>query len=371
MLEEKAMMPIAATRREVADQPQTVARVLSALEKEVRQLAQTLAERQTKQILASGSGDSWFAAQAARLAWEQYAGLPLEPHQAYEYAAYGRPDVDEHTAHLIISSSGRPTTTWDALDRALASPAYVVGITDNEAPGNPFVSRPPTALVPGAVKAGWPTQTTTATIALLIDLAIGLGAARGYLPANEAARLARELRNVVGQMGETLAASAGWAERLAPTLADQRLYTLVGGGPSFAVAQTGAALLAEGPQEVGVALTVEEFHHALRIATLFKGEPVILVAPAGNSEARCRDTARVVREWGARLIVLATAASLRGMEDLLDGPDLAGMEDGLRLPDVAEPLSPLLTLLPLQALSIALAAQKVAGGYKRPETVPL
>ena len=362
MLEEKAMMPIAATRQEVAGQPQAVARVLAALEKQVRQLAETLAERQTKQILASGSGDSWFAAQAVRLAWEQYAGLPLEAYQAYEYAAYGRPGGDERTAHLIISSSGRPTTTWDALDRALASPGYVVGITDNEAPDNPFLTRPPAALVPGAVKAGWPTQTTTATIAVLIDLAIALGAARGHLPANEAARLSRELRTVGGQMATVLAASAGWAERLAPTLAGQRLYTLVGGGPSFAVAQTGAALLAEGPQEVGIALTVEEFHHGLRIATLQSGEPVILVAAAGNSAPRCHDTARVVREWGARLIVLATP----GTEDLLDGS-----EDGLRLPEIAEPLSPLLTLLPLQMLSIALAAQKVAAGYRRPETVPL
>ena len=361
MPDEQAMMPIAATRQEIAGQPQFVARVLGEREEQVRELAQTLAARDTAQILACGSGDSWFAAQAVRLAWEQLAGLPFEAYQAYEYAAYGRPGEDVRTAHFVISSSGRPTTTWDALDRALASEAYVVGITDSAAPDNPFVSKPASALIPGAVKAGWPTQTTTATIAVLLDLAIATGAARGYLAASEAARLARALRAVAEQMGAVQAASAGWAERQAATLGGQRLYTLVGGGPSFAVCQIGSALLAEGPQEMGVAIPVEEFHHALRIATLREGEPVILVAPAGHSAARCRDTARVVRRWGARLIPLVTPEH----EDLLDESG-----DGLQLPTVFEPFSPLLTVLPLQLLSLALASKKVDGGYRRPESVP-
>lgn len=361
MSDERAMMPIAATRQEVATQPQVVARVLDAQEQHVKALAQTLAERETGQVLASGSGDSWFAAQAVRLAWEQLAGLPFEVYQAYEYAAYGRPGENGRTAHFVISSSGRPTTTWDALERALESGAYVVGVTDNASPENPFVSRPHGALVPGAVKAGWPTQTTTATMALLLDLAIATGKARGHLAADEAARQARALRATARQMVAVLADAVAWAERLAPSLAAQCLYTLVGGGPSFAVAQMGSALLAEGPQEVGLPLAVEEFHHALRVATIGEAEPVILIAPGGRSAHRCRDTARVVREWGAQLLPLVTPE----LESLLDES-----RNGLLLPQLSEPFSPLLTVLPLQALSIALASQKVEGGYHRPEAVP-
>jgi glucosamine 6-phosphate synthetase-like amidotransferase/phosphosugar isomerase protein len=361
MSDEQAMMPVAATREEVAAQPQFVMRVLEEWEGEIRALAQTLVERGTTQVLASGSGDSWFAAQAVRLAWEQMAGLPFEAQQAYEYAAYGRPDEGAHTAHFVISSSGRPTTTWDALDRALAAQAYVVGVTDNEAPDNPFVAKPHTALVPGAVKAGWPTQTTTATMAILLDLAIATGEARGHLSREEGARLARKLRTTARQMSAVQSASAGWTERLARTLGGKRLFTLVGGGPSYAVCQMGSALLAEGPQEVGLAIPVEEFHHALRIATLHEAETVILVAPAGQSAERCRDTARVVRQWGVRLIALLTAEH----EDWLDEGG-----DGLLLPAVPESFSPLLTVLPLQLLSIALANNKVESGYQRPRSVP-
>lgn len=361
MSDERAMMPIGATRSEVAAQPEVITRVLTDLKQEVRQLARALAERGTSQVLAMGSGDSWFAAQAIRLAFERYAGVLMEPLQAYEYAAYGRPAVDQRTAIIVISSSGRPTTTWDALDRALASPAYVIGVTDKPSAENPFVARPHAALVPAAAKVGWPTQTTTATIALLLDLAIALGRERGYLEAAEAARLDAALRTMAPALVALLAASEPWAESLAPTLAGQRVYTLVGGGPSYAVAQVGSALLAEGPQEIGIPLTVEEFHHGLRVATLEKGEPVILIAPAGETAQRARDTARSVNAWGARLIALATS----GTRDLLETSP-----DGLLLPDVEEPLSPLLTLLPLQALSVQLAAQKVASGYQRPEAVP-
>jgi glucosamine 6-phosphate synthetase-like amidotransferase/phosphosugar isomerase protein len=361
MSDETALMPIAPTRIEVQAQPQVVARVLREMGRSIRDLAQTLVERQVNLVLASGSGDSWFAAQAVRLAWERYAGVPFEALQAYEYATYGRPGEDRQTAHIIISSSGRPTTTWDALDRALDTPAYVVGVTDNPAPDNPFVAKPPCVLIPGAHKVGWPAQTTTATIAVLIDLAIAFGLARGHLDEREASHVSGILQQIPEQMAGVLEQSVPWAEALAPALAKRRLYTFVGGGPSYGVAQTGAALMAEGPQEFGLALAVEEFHHGLRIGTLAQGDPVVLIAPTGGGESRCRDTAYSVRQWGARLVPLVMA----GTADLIESPG-----EGLLLPDVPEPLSPLLTLLPLHALSIALAEQKVAGGYQRPEGVP-
>ena len=137
MSDDKALMPISATRQEVSDQPKVIAGVLERLKPQIVEIAQTFADRQINQVAASGSGDSWFAAQAVRLAWERYAGVPFEAMQAYEYAAYGRIGNDGRTAHFVISSSGRPTTTWDALDRALGTAALVVGITDNPAASNP------------------------------------------------------------------------------------------------------------------------------------------------------------------------------------------------------------------------------------------
>lgn len=361
MSDAQTIMPLADTRREVGEQPLVLARVLHDLREPVRQLAATLAARQTTHLFLLGSGDSWFAGQAARLAVEQYAGLPAEPLQAYEYAAYGHPGFDAHSAAIVISSSGRPTTTWDALDRALASPAYVVGISDRPYAGNPFVEKPAVALVPGAQKKGLPAQTTTAAIALLIDLAIELGRANGHLTSGQADDHSAELRQMPGRMAQVLADSARVSEALVAGLADCHTYTLIGGGPSLAVAHIGGALLAEGPQRSGLPLPVEEFHHSLRFAVIAKGEPVILIAPTGQVSPRNLDTARSLHNWGARLIAIVDAA---------DAAITPLADTVFTLPVVPEPMSPLLSLLPLHTLALQLGEQSVAAGHQRPAEVP-
>ena len=73
MYDEQSMMPIAATRREVAAQPEVVARVLAEQSTAIRDLAQRLAARATRQIVLLGSGDSWFAGLGCRLAFETYS----------------------------------------------------------------------------------------------------------------------------------------------------------------------------------------------------------------------------------------------------------------------------------------------------------
>jgi glucosamine 6-phosphate synthetase-like amidotransferase/phosphosugar isomerase protein len=364
MSDEEAMMPISATRREAAAQPEVIVRVLTELAAPVRELAQLLAARGTRQIVLVGSGDSWFAGMACRLAFEAYSGLETEAIQAYEYAAHGHPGVDAETAVIVISSSGRPTTTWNALDRALLTPAYVVGITDNPYAGNPFSERVHTALLPGAAKVGWPAQTTSATIALLIMLAVELGRARGRIDDAAADLLGEQLLAIPGAMRSALGASAGWADELIGRMgapAARRIYTFVGSGPSLGVAYTGMALLAEGPQEVGIAIAAEEFHHGLHIATIARDDVVVLVAPTGAGSARMLDTARSVSSWGAQLVAIVDT-----QDEAIRG--LAGSV--FELPSVPEPLSPLLTLMPLHQLSIQLAAQKVASGYQRPRSVP-
>lgn len=354
-------MPIESTREEVAAQPEVIGRVLKELDEQIEALAQKMVSRNINYVLASGSGDSWFAAQAVKLAWERYADVPFDPQQAYEFAAYGRPGDASQTAHFVISSSGRPTTTWDALDLAIDSGAMVIGVTDNPADTNPFVTRPPDSLIPKGSKAGWPCQTTSATIAALTSLAIAFGNAKGAIDKAKAADLKNQLKQIPAQMEKVLADSKAWANVLVDKVGIDRNFTFTGGGPSWAIAQNGSALLAAGPQTPGMPLTAEEFHHALRIGVVQQGEPVIVINPSGDTQSRGADSARVVSEWGGNLALIATPRSA----------DLT-KEEAIRIviPEVAEPFSPLLTLMPLQVLSIVIAERKLADGYQRPKSVP-
>jgi glucosamine--fructose-6-phosphate aminotransferase (isomerizing) len=127
------------------------------------------------------------------------------------------------------------------------------------------------------------------------------------------------------------------------------------------VAHVGSALLAEGPQEVGLPLAVEEFHHALRFGTIVPGEPVVLIAPTGQVSRRNLDTAQSVSNWGGQLIAIV---------DENDEVITPLAETAFILPPVPEPMSPLLALLPLHNLSVQLATHKIAAGYQRPAVVP-
>ncbi|MEM7345467.1 MAG: SIS domain-containing protein [Chloroflexota bacterium] len=361
MSDANSIMPIADTKREVAEQPSVIARVLRELQDTIQETAATLAERNIAQIILLGSGDSWFAGQMVRLALEQYAGMRVEPMQAYEYAAYGCPGIDEKTAVVVISSSGRPTTTWDALDLALKTPAYVIGISDNPYEGNPFIEKPDVALLPNASKKGLPAQTTTATVAILIDLAIELGRANGYLSTKQADDCLVQLRSMPDKMTDVLRESAKVVSTFVETAADKRFFTLVGGGPSYGVACVGSALLAEGPQAVGLPLTVEEFHHGLRFGTIGQDEAVILIAPNGQVNQRNLDTANSVNNWIAKLVAIV---------DETDETISPLADTTFTVPSVPEPMSPLLTILPLHNLAIQLAEQKMSNGYQRPSKVP-
>ncbi|MEZ4661027.1 MAG: hypothetical protein R2911_26040 [Caldilineaceae bacterium] len=233
-----AIMPIAHTQTEVAEQPAVVARVLNELQSDVRALAQMLAELAVPRLYLLGSGDSWFAGLATRLAFEEYAGLLTEPLQAYEYAAYGHPGLNAQSAAILISSSGRPTTTWDALDRALAAGAYV-GITDNPYDGNPFVDKPHSVLIPAAQKkAARPNHHRYDGGPHRFGHRVG-SLPRPFVPDNADA-LSNRLGAMPAQMQAVLTASANQADALAQALQGRHVYTLVGGGPSYGVAQIGS-----------------------------------------------------------------------------------------------------------------------------------
>ena len=185
MEEPQVMMPLAETLVEVENQPVVVASALENNHNSMVGLAKLIIQKKINKLHLVGSGDSMYLGQCVQRAFQIYAHRPIQISQAYEYSIYGNLFLDEKTLLIVISSSGRPSTTRDALTRALKTNAIVVGITDQAKNENPFYSKPHYKVVPGAVKKGWPTQTTTATIILLIDLAIQIGKEDGKISQKE------------------------------------------------------------------------------------------------------------------------------------------------------------------------------------------
>lgn len=352
-----AMMPLDQTIQEVKEQPAVVSVALCENHPAVVKLAAHLCEKNIRACKIVGAGDSMFVGQSVQQAFHMLAGVPMSVSQSYEFAVFEEAGIDERTAIFVISSSGRQSTTRDALERALNSNAFVVGVTDVKRADNPFYYKPTCVLVPGAKKAGWPTQTTTATIALFLDLAIEMGRINGKLSADEADTKHRELFGLPKLMDEILIQFRPLVSQIASKFVSTNAVYFIGSGPGYGVANIGGALMAEGPQKIGMPLYVEEFHHSLRVNTIALGMPVFLIAPTDPAVNRYIDTVKSVKKWGGYLIVLTDE----------DQGEIAGAANStITLPKVSYEMSPLLFLMPLHLFSIELTQHLVDTGYKRP-----
>ena len=123
-----------------------------------------------------GCGDSLAVMIAARQALESTLGVPCEPMQSLEFAYYHAHLVDADTAVIALSSSGETTRTVEALLRRPAS-RIVYRCPDQHGRLDP-ATEADTALKIEATRVGWPTQSSTAALALLLELAIRVGERR-------------------------------------------------------------------------------------------------------------------------------------------------------------------------------------------------
>jgi len=155
---------------------------------------------------------------------------------------------------------------------------------------------------------------------------------------------------MLSTIGETLADASQHG-------ALHRIHTIIGSGPNYGVAHAASALLAEGPQFTGHPMPAEEYHHALRGRTILKGDPVLLIAPSGQGYPRVVEASSDLKELGAYMLAVVDEGE-QSITSLVD--------NCIHVPSVDEPMSPLLTLPPVQMYSLYLASERIATGYRRP-----
>ncbi len=329
-LDPKRRFRVEATRGEMFAQPDAVTTTLAVNQEEVAELAGRLSDRFDR-VLFSGAGDSFAVMIAARSVLESMLGVPCEPVQSLELAYYLAPLVGRRTAVVALSSSGETTRTVEAVLVSQQRGAYTVCLTNTA--GSTLDREADASLRIVATRVGWPTQSSTAALALLYELAVQVGIRRRV---DGAADLVRAMDDLPAAMAFTL-------ERLDRPVADlatrevaRPMVLFCGGGPSYAAAVMGAAKVKECTPGHALAVQLEEYHH---YNSQKAGEPLFLLAPSGPTVPRAVDTAREARRWGGRVHVVTTDG-----EDAFDGLT----DTILRLPTVPEPLSPLLSVLPAQ-----------------------
>lgn len=331
-LDAKLRFRVEATGPELFGQPRAIRETLALNASTLDAIAERLVADVDRVVLV-GCGDSLAVMVAARRALETMLGVPCEPVQSLEFAYYQPELVDERTAVIALSSSGETTRTVEALLMAQHGRSYTVAITNTA--GSTLQTEASTALKIEATRVGWPTQSSTAALALLLELATRIGERR--VP-ERASALRSALDGLPDLMTDVLArvdpVIAGIAESEVAAGVQNVLFS--GAGPNLATAIVGAAKVKECTTLHAVEIQVEEYHH---YNSQKAGEPLFLFAPTGPSVPRALDTARDALRWGGRLYVVTTDGE-RAFDEV--GATV------VTLPEVPESLSPLLYLMVAQ-----------------------
>jgi glucosamine--fructose-6-phosphate aminotransferase (isomerizing) len=343
-LDQKLRLRVQATGPELFGQPAAIRSTLGVNATVLDAVADRLVAN-VRRVVLVGCGDSLAVMVAARQVLQSMLAVPCEAVQSLEFAYYQADLIDAGTAVIALSSSGETTRTVEALLTAQNRGSYTVAITNTA--GSTLQTEANTSLKIEATRVGWPTQSSTAALALLLELAIRVGERR--VPTEAAA-----LRANFDVLPDTMAAVL---DRIDPVLAAIAEFEVAegvqnvlfsGAGPNLASAIVGAAKVKECTTLHAAEIQVEEYHH---YNSQKAGEPLFLFAPSGPSVSRAVDTGRDALRWGGRLYVVTTEG-----ERAFD--DSAGRV--ITLPPVPEQLSPLLYLLPAQLVGYHLGLSSYA-----------
>jgi glucosamine--fructose-6-phosphate aminotransferase (isomerizing) len=340
-LDPKRRFRTESTYPELLAQPDVVRRGWAANAEPLADAAARIHARQPERVFLVGAGDSLAVMLAARLALEVMLGVPCEPVQSLELAYYLAHDITARSLVIALSSSGETTRTVEAMLAAQGAGALTLAVTNK--PDSTLAKLSTAALIVDATRIGWPTQSSTASLALLLRLAGLVGASRG---APAAAAYLAELETLPDLMVDVLARADPVIAEQAGVEAAGQMFVFAGAGPCQAAAVAGAAKVKECTPEHALATELEEFHH---YNSLKAGEPLWMFIPAGRSVERGIDTIHEAHRLGGHVYAI-TAEQVTSFDGLARGV--------LRLPDVSEVLSPLLYFLPAQLVGYHLAMAK-------------
>ena len=317
-----------------------------------------------RQIILTGSGDSYFAALAAVPAIRAWTGLPVSAMvsmEASRYVDHGRPPLAGRNRGLLviaISSSGEAARLVEATQRLRMLGAITLAVTANDdsrlgraAEKKVNIAIPFAPSAPG-------TRSYVASLLGVYHIAIRIAEMLMCMTMDEAEVLRRDLQG----LGESLMGLANElekpvAERIA-AWGDVQAMDCLGSGPSLASACYAAAKLVEAAGIHAAPQDVEEFHHLNYFVDRPGQVPVVLFAPSqAISKTRTAELLGTLAELGRPHLVITDAA------------DFAPAEVSLVLPKTRELFAPIMQAVPA-ALLAAYAAERRGVVHYRGQTGP-
>jgi glucosamine--fructose-6-phosphate aminotransferase (isomerizing) len=287
-----------------------------------------------KRILLLGQGTALHAAMIGEYLFEKLAGISTEVEFASEFR-YRNPIVEEDTVAIAVSQSGETAAVQEAKKRgALTFGAVnVVGSSiSRETDAGVYLRVGPEIGVAS-------TKAFIGQVAVLTMLATYIGR-RHNLGRDEMSDLLSSLEQIPEHISTVLKQS-DHILKVTQGVVNRDNWLFLGRGTNYPVALEGALKLKEISYIHAEGMPAAEMKHG-PIALIDQGMPVVIVATKGSQYEKVIGNMEEVRSRGGHIIAVATEGDT-GIE--------AHCDDVFYVPDVPEPLQPLLTVIPLQLLA--------------------
>ena len=299
-----------------------------------------------KRIIITACGTSWHAGLVGKYALEQYSGIPVEVEYASEFR-YRNPVISPDDVVIAISQSGETADTLAAVELAKRKGAFVFGIC------NVIGASIPRAADSGCYTHAGPeigvasTKAFTAQVTVLIMLALIIGREKGTLDKQDYLRIVQQLGSVPEQIATILQQNER-IKQFATTFTYASNFIYMGRGYNFPVALEGALKLKEISYIHAEGYPAAEMKHG-PIALISQEMPVVVIAPHCSTYEKIVSNIQEIKARHGRVIAIVTQGDevVKKMADFV-----------IEIPDAAECLTPLLTVVPLQLLAYHIAVVK-------------
>ncbi|MEZ6318314.1 MAG: glutamine--fructose-6-phosphate transaminase (isomerizing) [Phycisphaerales bacterium] len=292
----------------------------------------------SKRVILSAQGTALHAAMIGEYLLEDLAKIPTECEYASEFR-YRNPIIEEGTVVCAVSQSGETADTLAALHEARDRGALSLGVVNVV---GSTIARDTDAgvyLRVGPEIGVASTKAFTGQVCVLTMIALFM-ARRRFMSPEASARIMAELEAVPDLIERALETN-DHVRAVTEKHVDRENWLFLGRGYNYPTALEGALKLKEISYIHAEGMPAAEMKHG-PIALIDKGMPVVFVANKGNQYEKVMSNIAEVKSRGGHVIAVAT----EGDENIARVAD-----DVLWVPEVAEQLSPMVTVIPLQLMA--------------------
>ena len=291
-----------------------------------------------RRVVLTAQGTALHAAMIGRYLLEDLAKVPSLTEYASEFR-YRNPVIEEGTVVIAVSQSGETADTLAALHEAKERGALSLGVINvvgstiaRETDAGVYLRVGPEIGVAS-------TKAFTGQVAALTLIALFMARKR-FMSADACGDLLREMDKLPEKI-ERILESAERIKKVTERYIERENWLFLGRGYNYPTALEGALKLKEISYIHAEGMPAAEMKHG-PIALINEGMPAVFIANKGRQYEKVMSNIQEVRSRGGHVIAVATEG---------DNEIKKHVQDVLYIPDVPEPLSPMLTVIPLQLMA--------------------